>query len=352
VQFIAMLIFLLIYIYIFIIIGARGFGTITTPIVALVIAAGIRGNVGYDTCEYKTIFSIALVDELSYIEPGFYGILWFMRQLTNEPQLFLMFIAVIQGILLYAIAKQVPNNFIWLGIFTAVFSYSFFFTTIRGGLAMLMLLLGYAKYLNKQPLSPFYAAISPLIHYSAFPSLIIFPKFLLPIISVILLVFLISFYEIFQTFSIPFLDVLLWKLLNFKSGLYGVDVAPAWHVVAAIAFAQLLIVLTVKGWRELIIFTILVSVTAVADFYFGRIGRVQIFGLLALSLLHSRDWREYRFFIKMLIIILYSYYSYSFTVYPILSGIKVQELHGESKINSEPGNYHIWLFNDKNLCEY
>lgn len=347
-----MLIFLFIYGFLLALIAARGFGTLVVPIFALSAFAGIRGNVGYDTCSYKEFFSEVLTGDFQFIEPGFFAVTWLLRQLTDDPQIFLIFISCIQGILLYAIAKKTPNKFLWVGVFTFVFYYPFFYTTLRNGVAILLLGLAYVKFINRQPLAPLYAVASTLVHYSTLPALIVFPRIGMPVFFASLGVFLLPVDQLLQFINLPFLNFAFWKFSNFKIGLYRVEVEPAWHVVAAIVLAQLSIMLTIKTWRNLSIFTILVTGFAIADFYYGRIGRVHIFGLFVLSLVQCRNWLEYNVLVKALVLAVYVYYSCSFTVYPIIAGSKVQELYASEKINSEPGNYHTWFFNDKTLCQY
>lgn len=347
-----MTLFLIIFIILFLSIAARGFGSVLIPIIFLSIFAGIRGNVGYDTCAYKYLFSEALTGDFPFIEPGFFALLWLFRHLTNEPQLFLMLIAVIQGMLVYFIAKQTPNKFLWLGIFTAVFYYSFFFSTLRNALASLLLVFSYSQYLNKRPINLFPAIAAPLIHYTSIVEFIIFPSIGLAIILVGAGVLLLPLEQLFDYITNDAIRIPLSKILNLTKGLYEVEAHSAWHALAAIVTTQFLIILTVKGWFNILVLSLATTGAAVADLYFGRIGRVQIFGLLALSLVYCHHWRSYCSMIKALILIVYFYYSYAFTIYPITFGTLTQEAFAQSAIDSEPGNYHIWLFNNKSLCKY
>jgi hypothetical protein len=319
----------------------------------MVVVAGLRGNVGYDTCDYKELYATmgALdYEDIWYIEPGFLLVTWISRAICRNPQFFLCVMAAVQGALLYSIARRVRNPHVFLLFFLPVFYYPYFYSMIRQALATLILCFVYASYLRSG--SPAYISLlAPTIHLSTLPVL----SLIKPIAKWVLFFFvLFLFIFLFKMDSIEGLVIYNYfaKVVNVLSGGYYVEHDVTWHVYLSYALMQIVIILTAGKWKDVIMYSFLITVMMVADIYFFKTGRVANVAITCLCVLHGNNWHLYRPSIKKIILVYYCYLALSMTVYPIVYGAERVQRPFAEQIRTQPGNYHLWLVNDKNLCPY
>jgi len=353
-----MILFLLIYIFAFLLIITCDKKYLFIPIVVISVLAGLRGNVGYDTCAYKKLYtSIGLLTyaDLSYIEPSFYLFAWLCKLISKEPQFFLFIISVTQGVILFLVVRQVRNPRFFLLFFTALFYYPFFFSTIRQGLAMLILSFCYATYLRKGSLTSvsFVSFVAPTFHVAVLPVLILIKPIARLVLAILAVVLYVTF---FRMHALDGLIVYKYfaKLSVVLSGGYFIDtgIRVAWHVYLSFALTQAVIILTAGRWRNVVIYSFLIVVMMVADLYLFRTARVAVTAMLCLCVLHCHNWHLYSSSVKIIILVYYCYFVLSMTVYPIVYGDERTLTVFAEQITTQAGNYHLWLFNDKNLCPY
>lgn len=322
----------------------------------LILFAGLRGNVGYDTCDYKELFSESLVGEYPYIEFGFLYFTKALALILPDAQLYLLVVSLVQGVILYNILKNSRNPRLLFIIFVCVFYYPFFFTTLRNGLAILIFGLTYvlsAKYRYYWVL-PGIASTS--IHFTAIPSLILIPR-LARFLPSLVAIFLCAFIFAGQSFvedlgaALDISNIHTSKLIHILDGAYAVDESPAIHRLLIIPIILVFMIMTIRGVYGFFL-VLFYFATAVSDLYIGLVGRLTLYSLFALFLHTVEYWHTFDFRSRLLLYLITAYFAFSNTIYPIALGDeRILKVHAE-KVRTTAGSYHLWIFNDRSLCQY
>jgi hypothetical protein len=319
----------------------------------LAVVAGLRGNVGYDTCNYKELYATMGdmdYEEIWYIEPGFVVLNLISNIFFNEPQIFLFLFAVAQGVLLYFIAKKIRNPSVFLILFISTFYYSFFLSMIRQGLATLILCFAYILSLRGD--SRWYISLlAPTLHISVLPVLVIIKPILKPVLILFALLLIIM---LFGMDSMQGLSIYKYfhKAEYVFSGGYYVEHDVSWHVYLSYVLMLVVVILTAGKWQDVIIYTILIPVMMVADIYFFKSGRIANVALPCLCVLHGDNWHLYSPTVKKIALVYYFYLAFSMTAFPIIHGDGRVLGPLAEQVRTQAGNYHLWLFNNKDLCPY
>lgn len=349
-----MIAFFLIYmaIYCSVYVGRRNL--IYIPIFVMVVVAGSRGNVGFDTCEYKEIFSTVDQNDFPFIEPGFIALNSVFHSVVDSPQVFLLFLSFVEGLLLYIVARLSPNPRIFLSIFLGIFYYPLFFSTIRNGLGILIIGVGYAAYMAKRRWFWKPLLFAPFFHFTSLPALILFPRFIYLILGGVILFLIFEVFGISSFIALGMdgrMGVHIGKAMDIFGGRSALNDRISLHVPIMLGWVCIAIYLTTSGLtRYLLVGLVLIS--GVADFFIGKVGRIGLFALFAWIIIISAQFRSYSATVRSFVAISLLYYGATFTLYPIIFGdTRIQARYGEY-VRSEAGNYYIWLFNEKLQCPY
>ena len=301
--------FAIIYTIIFASILASDRDATLIPISILTIFPILRGNVGYDTCNYKDIYSqIGVVDydDLSYLEPGFLVLATLLKLISDNSQFILISIGLMQGFVLYKISKSINNSKFFLLIFVAVFYYSYFYSLIRQALATLILSYAYAIYLKNGSRNYWLSFLSFGIHYSVLPVILLLRPTANQIAIVVVLIIALFTYD--NNFFIGLADLApIMKLDNTLQGVYNQDRAVSWHVYLSYLLMALVVITTVPGAVNILMYFIMIPVMMAADLYFFKSGRIALVAMTCLFVLHSNNWTSYRFSKKAITLVYYSY---------------------------------------------
>lgn len=322
------------------------------PIILMAAIAMIRGNVGYDTCNYKQLFYEAKDSsiDLSFVEPGFLYLTKLVGYILDDSQAYLAIINIVEAVFLIKIAKQVRNWRLFLILYISCFYYAYFYSLLRQALATMLFVYAYALYLNGNKSIRRLVLLTPLIHLSVAPVLVLFPSYaknvILIIISGLLLV------NIGSIDVLGYLDItLLRRLTQAITGGSSLEQVISWHVYASYLLMLITVLISVRENYAKIAYVILVPVMMFADQFTNKAGRVGLVAMTCLLVYNAHNWRYYGIIKRMVILFYYIYSMYAMTIYPIINGHIVQEIYPE-RINTVTGEYHIWITNDKHLCPY
>lgn len=107
--------------------------------------AAIRGYVGTDTYAYHTMFSDfsgeSLSDIFVVIEPVFAVLIKFVALLSDNPFVYMICIAIIEGLLLAYAALTSRDPIRFLSLYLVIFYLNLHFNVVRAGVAILLLIL-------------------------------------------------------------------------------------------------------------------------------------------------------------------------------------------------------------------
>ena len=140
---------------------------------ALTCFAALRGYVGTDTGAYHSMFSDfsneSLADVLGVVEPIFALLMKATATFSDDSFVFVVLIAVIQGLLLARVATTSNNPLDFLAIYVTIFYLNFHFNIVRAGTAILFLILAMRVPKEDDNQTKFYAlgVAAILAHYSA-----------------------------------------------------------------------------------------------------------------------------------------------------------------------------------------
>ena len=140
---------------------------------ALTCFAALRGYVGTDTGAYHSMFSNfsneSLADVLGVVEPIFALLIKAAATFSDDSFVFVVLIALIQGLLLARVATTSNNPLDFLAIYVTIFYLNFHFNIVRAGTAILFLILAMRVPKEDDNQTKFYAlgVAAILAHYSA-----------------------------------------------------------------------------------------------------------------------------------------------------------------------------------------
>lgn len=135
--------------------------------------AALRGHVGTDTYAYHMMF-IENADEdlrhlFSLVEPIFALLIGFIGKLTSNAFVFIVAVAIIQGLLLVKLTRTSKSPAEFLLLYTSIFYLNFHFNILRAGTSVLFLILAARALQDARDQRLFYVwGISAVLsHYSA-----------------------------------------------------------------------------------------------------------------------------------------------------------------------------------------
>jgi hypothetical protein len=311
------------------------------PIFIMILFASLRGNVGFDTCNYKEFFDqiISGVD-IVYLEPGIKILSYFVSYFTNNAQWFLFSFSLGQGILLHLICKRLKNVNLWLIFFLLVFYYPFFFSLLRNGTAVMLAGLAYLMWVKREKFYFIYLLMTPIFHISGVVGFAIL-KF--RYLALILLTFL-----IYYCGANDFLIIQIDKIFDAINGNYinGNYLSFIFLIINTIG-----IVVSTRGAIRFWL-TFFYVVPAILDIYFGLIGRLSLYPLFIWSIVLADNWKYLLNQSRLFVCLTLGFLAWQQTIYPIIHGDgKILGMYSDN-IRTTAGNYHFFYFNDKTLCNY
>lgn len=311
---------------------------------ALMVPAALRGNVGYDTCEYRQLFVNSLTDDQTYIEPAFWAASALLRLVTDDSQAFLVLVSAAQGWLLYRICRSLRSPKLFLVSYQWILYYPFSYNILRNGLGALLVGLLIVEAYRRRPV-PKIGLVGPLVHAATLPGLILAPTTRRFAIWLVVPVVAIGF-AVAQLGEGGFVYTKAWKLVNIIQGDYNLDRLVAWHVYLSIGLGQIVIFTITKNSSERLVYTLIITGTSVAEFYFRTIGRISLVGYLGLLILLANRYPRYSPGSLAYIFFFLLWLAITNTGYPLLFGDT--RIRDDSRVTAS--EYHIVTRAEKLQC--
>lgn len=144
---------------------------IAASVFLLVAFSGLRGMVGADTAAYHAAFLDfeplhGSAEDWSRFEPLFMVAMAAIKLVTRDPYIFVLSIAVLQGVLLYLILRKWSASYLFLFAYLCYFYLQAHFNILRSGVAALALVLAY-RHLEDDRDNWHILLLACLFHYSA-----------------------------------------------------------------------------------------------------------------------------------------------------------------------------------------
>jgi hypothetical protein len=279
-------------------------------IILLYIPVAIRGNIGFDTCAYRTIF-YNIDDQYLNVEFGYYYFNLLVAQFTENAQIIIIIISLIQGYLVYYICRNIKNQKIFLLMYILSLYYSFSYNILRFGLATLFL--GSAYVMSK---SKIYKNINILLAI-AFHSIGVM-GILIYFRARSFLIFLIITGLVFLYFD-PSQSAYYWKIRNLLINI-DLDRDISYIVYLNILLSFLLVFMVKAPTNSVFLLLLCLPMPLIIDLYIPIVGRVYLVGILFIIILISNNWIIYSFSRKITILTLFIYIFLVNTGYIIFYG--------------------------------
>ena len=313
-------------------------------VVLMTLFAGLRGNVGYDTCDYREIF-VQSLNGPTYGDVLFIYFVQLLRSFTDNSQIFLFTVAAMQGMFVYLIIRRLKRPREFLLIYILLFYYTFEFNILRNGLAILIVGYIYVNFLNNQKVSAVILA-APLVHITTvFSALLFFPlrKYL-----TLILVTAVLIYNSIDMNQIDVFARMAAKAINIFDGKYAQDTPTAWHVVLGILLVQVFLFEVFGRSINMVVFTLIITVFTVIDLYINMVGRVALTGYFCMAVYYSNRVEQVLSDRKKILgLAILCYFAASMTLYPILFGDQ-QAYHIDSRVSA--GSYKFFEQVDLDRC--
>ena len=319
----------------------------------LFLFAALRGDVGNDACGYQSIYQHFNLENndlhFGRIEPVFALLNTALNFLGFGHQSIFIAVAGGQSLIYFKIHKYIDGNTRWLLAFIVLmYYYSFYFNTIRYGLAVIVFSLAFILYLNGDHKRALLISVLSIgIHVATAPLLLLMRKS--GVKYMIFAVITVSLYDYFIDSGLVIAKLkYIYYLLEYS---YSFNASLDWFVLRKIVL--LIVILWLVGdlyYKVLFSFFILIIGTADAFMpVIGRFSEAYVFILLIyLSYVGVRKDR----FLFLLPFVLLSIYSH--IVYPIIKGDAIMKINriaqGES-IKASGVKYSFFFEDEYLVCE-
>ena len=305
-------------------------------IIILYLPVAIRGNVGFDTCAYRTIF-YNIENQYLNIEFGYYYINLFVSYFTENAQIIIIIISMMQGYLLYFICKNIKNQKIFLLMYTLSLYYSFSYNIIRFGLAALFLGAAYVK--RKSTIYKYTnIAFALTFHSVGFIGILtnLRARFILILLAIA---------GLFFFYFDPSHSVYYWKIKNLvNNSNFERDVSYIVYINILLSF--ILIFIVKASVSRVLLLLLCLPFPLIVDLYIPLVGRVYLVGILFIIILISNNWTTYSSINKISILTLFLY------IFIVNTGYFI--VYGDEKVRVDPrgtaSTYSIFVEQDNIRC--